>query len=72
VSLLDDQWFVVGPPWGDGTWINAGSEDPHGGQFVVDCEAMLDAGPRGEVAAELAAHSVRLHGAYLRAKARTR
>lgn len=31
-----EPWFVVSAPWGNGTWINAGSADPHGGQFVAD------------------------------------
>lgn len=30
-------WFVVGPPWGEGDWVNAGNEDPHVGRFVADC-----------------------------------
>ena len=64
------QWFVVGQPWGDGTWINAGSEDPHGGQFVVDCRPLHDEGPSEDEAAEIAAHIVMLHSAYLRAKRR--
>lgn len=29
-------WFTVGPPWGDGTLIYAGDEDPHAGRFVAD------------------------------------
>jgi hypothetical protein len=29
-------WFAVGEPWGDGCWINAGSEDPHHGRPVCD------------------------------------
>lgn len=30
-------WFVVGLPWNQAApWINAGSEDPHGGHFVCD------------------------------------
>ena len=37
-SHLDSNWYVVGPPWGDGTYIVAGSEDPHLGIFVADCE----------------------------------
>ena len=30
------QWYQVGPPWSDGTWVNAGSEDPHSG--IPICE----------------------------------
>ena len=30
-------WFVVEPPFNEGApWINAGSPDPHGGEFVCD------------------------------------
>lgn len=70
MSLLDVPWYVVGPPWGDGTWINAGSEDPHGGRFVIDCRPLDDVKMTAEESAEVAAHIVMLHGAYLRAKAK--
>lgn len=30
--------FVVGKPWGNGTWIVFGCEDPHAGKFFADCE----------------------------------
>lgn len=33
-----EPWYVVDAPWGDGTWINAGSPDPHHEGFVADCE----------------------------------
>lgn len=33
-----EPWFVVDQPWGDGTWVNAGSPDPHHEGFVTDCE----------------------------------
>lgn len=69
-DLINERWYVVGQPWGDGTWINAGSEDPHGGQFVVDCNPLHDEGPSPEEAADIAAHIVMLHDAYLRAKAK--
>lgn len=49
--VIDQPWFTVGPPWGDGTWINAGSEDPHGGTPVCDCEDDAD----------IAAHIVKVH-----------
>lgn len=29
-------YYVVGPPWGDGTYIVAGNPDPHAGRFVAD------------------------------------
>lgn len=30
-------WFIVGPPWNEGApFINAGAEDPHGGEMVCD------------------------------------
>lgn len=34
---MNERWFVVDAPWGNATWINSGSEDPHGGRFVCDC-----------------------------------
>ena len=37
-SHLDSRWYVVGQPWGDGTYIVAGSDDPHLALFVADCE----------------------------------
>lgn len=49
---MKERWFVVGAPWGNATWINGGSEDPHGGRFVCDC---LDAdGMDNERAQEVA------------------
>lgn len=41
-SHLNSKWYVVGPPWGDGTYIIAGHNDPHLGIFVADCEYMND------------------------------
>ena len=35
-------WFSVGAPWGNGTLVNAGTEDPHGGHAVCDTELMID------------------------------
>ena len=35
-----EPWYVVDKPWGDGTWINSGSPDPHHEGFVADCEDM--------------------------------
>jgi hypothetical protein len=58
--VIDQPWFAVGAPWGDGTWINAGTEDPHGGTFVCDCETMARDVSQ-EQAAELAAHIVKVH-----------
>src|SRR3989304_5349122 len=48
-----EPWFVVAAPWGNGAWINAGTDDPHGGQFVADC---LDAEQDGD---EQAQHNAR-------------
>ena len=33
-----EPWYVVDAPWGDGTWINSGSPDPHHEGFIADCE----------------------------------
>lgn len=33
-------WYVVGPPWGDGSYIVAGCEDPHGGRYVLGIDEM--------------------------------
>ena len=41
-SHLDSKWYVVGPPWGDGTHVIAGHNDPHIGIFVADCEYVND------------------------------
>jgi hypothetical protein len=38
MSHAKEPWYVVGAPWGDGTWINAGTPDPHHEGFVADCE----------------------------------
>ena len=35
-----EPWYVVDQPWGNGTWINSGSPDPHHEGFVADCEDM--------------------------------
>ena len=35
-----EPWYVVDKPWGNGTWINSGSPDPHHEGFVADCEDM--------------------------------
>jgi hypothetical protein len=33
-------WFVVGLPWNAREpWINAGSEDPHGGRYVCEFDS---------------------------------
>lgn len=68
-KLTDRVWFVVGPPWGDGTWINAGCEDPHGGAFVVDCEELPCTQARSNGDARLLAqHICRVHNEDLRAR----
>lgn len=38
------RWYVLGPPWGDGGFVVAGSDDPHQGTYVcnTDDELMLD------------------------------
>lgn len=36
------QWFTVDPPWGDSTHVVSGSPDPHGANFVADCEYILE------------------------------
>lgn len=36
------EWFVVGPPWSDGTHVMAGNPDPHAGTFVTDCQAITE------------------------------
>ena len=41
-SHLDSKWYVVGQPWGNGTYIIAGHPDPYLGIFVADCEYMFD------------------------------
>jgi hypothetical protein len=37
-SHLDELWYVVDQPWGDGSWVIAGNPDPHIGKFVCCCE----------------------------------
>lgn len=69
MNLRDLAWFAVGPPWGGGTWINAGCEDPHGGSFVVDCEAFFTGGDRSQGEARLLAqHICRVHNEDLQAR----
>lgn len=33
---LTEPWHVVGPPWGDGTYVVSGDADPHFGRFICD------------------------------------
>lgn len=65
MNVIDQPWFPVGAPWGDATWINAGSEDPHGGTPVCDCTMMVgefrDRDRSQQEAAELAAHIAKVH-----------
>lgn len=70
MSLIDEDWYVVGPPWGNGTWINAGSPDPHAGTFVLDCETITESPRTLDEAAALADHIVKLHQTYLQVKRR--
>lgn len=50
-ALLDEttpgDWYTVGPPWGDGALVNAGSPDPHRGTLVPDFSIVED-WPRDE------------------------
>lgn len=42
-SATKGPWFVVGPPWNHGApFVNAGSEDPHGGKPVCDTSIQED------------------------------
>ncbi len=62
-KLTKQQWYVVCPPWGDGTWIRAGAPDA-GGEYVIDCKPMIepeDGGLDSAQAAELAEYLVALH-----------
>lgn len=46
------RWYAVGTPWGDGTHIVEGSEDPHGAPFVADCESFSEELPFNPMPAE--------------------
>lgn len=39
---VSGKWFTVDPPWGDGTLVNAGNPDPHGGGLVCDTDLIDD------------------------------
>lgn len=62
-SVVDQPWFVVDAPHGDGTWVIAGNADPSIGTFVCACldderadrQAALQAGRAA------AAHIVKTH-----------
>ena len=69
-SHLDEKWYVINPPHGDGTIIIAGHNDPNVGLFVCDCEfydvgiqEWIEANPRWDVASprELAQRIARDH-----------
>ncbi|MGU3417700.1 hypothetical protein [Methylobacterium sp. D54C] len=38
-------WYTVDTPWGDGTWLVAGSPDPHAGTMVCDCQDVNESRP---------------------------
>jgi len=46
IEIIDQPWYTVGEPWSEpdqaGTYIIAGTNDPHAGSFVCDCENMVD------------------------------
>lgn len=41
-------WYTVDTPWGDGTWIVAGSPDPHRATMVCDCQDVNESRQDGE------------------------
>lgn len=63
LNVFNQKWYVVCPPFGDGTWIRAGAPDASG-EYVVDCKTMIDhidGGLSDEQAVELAEYLVMLH-----------
>lgn len=70
-DIFNKQWYVVVPPFGDGTWINAGAPDA-GGEFVIDCNCIDPeiAGFDDKHARYLAKHLVALHNDSLIHKAK--
>ena len=68
-KVLEQKWYVVCQPWGDGNWIRAGAPDASG-EFVCDCESLLDEADRERVesVAEIAEHIVRLHNSHLESR----
>ena len=38
-SHLNEKWYTVDPPWGNGDYVIAGHIDPHAGLFVCDCQS---------------------------------
>lgn len=63
-KILELKWYVVCQPWGDSSWIRAGSPDASG-EFVCDCEGLIDEcdWEREESAVEIAEYIVKLHNA---------
>lgn len=41
-------WFHVGQPWSDGGVVNAGTEDPHKGIAVCDCQSYSEDQPQDQ------------------------
>lgn len=67
-SLVSQKWYLLGQPWTHsedaGTAILAGSEDPHVGYCICDCQDFNDEITVDE-ARSVAAHIVELHNAWL-------
>lgn len=66
MKVLDQKWYVVNQPWGEGEFIRAGAADA-AGEFVCDCQGLLDDADvdRIESAQEIAEYIVKLHNSYL-------
>ncbi|MEH2138588.1 hypothetical protein [Nostoc sp.] len=61
MKIINDRWYTVDQPWGDGDFIRANNPDC-AGQFVCDCAFPCDEdADRDESASEIAAHIVQAH-----------
>lgn len=40
-EATEANWYVVGPPWGDGGFVVAGDPDPHVGRYVCNTDDLL-------------------------------
>lgn len=59
--MMPERWYVVDHPWGDGSWVNADSPDPHHAAFVCDCAPPVEIEEAQGTPQERAAHIAALH-----------
>jgi len=62
MNVLEERWYAVEPPFGDGTWIRARAVDALGA-FVCDCNSLVPwaEGDATTTPQDIAAYIVALH-----------